>query len=254
MTFNWTPPAGGPAPTGYLIEGGVGPGSVAASLPTGSTFPGFSVVAPNGSFHVRVHTLSGASRSAPSNEIVIHVNVPVPPSAPTNLLGMVNGDTIALAWKNTFAGGPPANLVLDVTGSLATSIPLGASEGFQFAPVPAGTYTLSVRATNAAGSSPPSNSVTLTFPGACSGAPLAPTNFLTNKVGSTIFVSWDLPTSGAAPTAYVLVVSGSFNGAIPTPARALSGTVGPGTYNISVFAANSCGNGPATAVQTVTIP
>jgi bacillolysin len=254
VTFNWTPPAGGPAPTGYVVEGGVGSGSAAASLPTGSTFPGFTVVAPSGSFHVRVHTLSGASRSAPSNEIVIHVNVPVPPSAPSNLLGMVNGDTIALAWKNTFAGGPPANLVLDVTGSIATSIPLGPSEGFQFAPVPAGTYTLSVRATNAAGSSPPSDSVTLTFPGPCSGVPQAPTNFLTNKVGSTIFVSWDLPASGPSPTAYVLVVTGSFNGAIPTPARALSGTVGPGTYNISVYAGNSCGNGPATAVQTVTIP
>jgi hypothetical protein len=253
VRFNWTPPAGGPAPTGYVVEGGVGSGSVQASLPTGSTFPGFTVVAPSGSFHVRVHTLSGASRSAASNEIVIHVNVPVPPSAPTNLLGMVNGNTIALAWKNTFAGGPPANLVLDVTGSLATSIPLGASEGFQFAPVPAGTYTLRVRATNAAGSNPPSDSVTLTFPGVCSGAPQAPTNFLTNKVGSTIFVTWDLPAAGPAPTGYVLVVSGSFNGAIPTPGRALSGTVGPGTYNISVFAANACGNGPATAVQTVAI-
>jgi hypothetical protein len=144
--------------------------------------------------------------------------------------------------------------VLDVTGSLATSIPLGASEGFQFAGVPAGTYTLSVRATNAAGSSPPSNSVTLSFPGACSGAPLAPTNFLTNKVGSMIFVSWDLPASGPAPTDYVLVVTGAFNGEIPTLARALSGMVGPGIYNISVYARNSCGNGPATAVQTVTIP
>jgi hypothetical protein len=120
--------------------------------------------------------------------------------------------------------------------------------------VPGGTYTLSVRATNVAGSSPPSNSVTLTFPGACSGVPLTPANFLTNKVGSTIFVSWDLPASGPAPTGYVLVVTGAFNGAIPTAGRGLSGTVGPGTYNISVYAANSCGNGPATAVQTVTIP
>jgi hypothetical protein len=167
---------------------------------------------------------------------------------------MVNGNTIALAWKNTFAGGAASNIVLDVTGSLSTSIPLGLTEGFQFAPVPAGTYTLSVRGLNVAGSGPPSNSVTLTFPGACSGVPLAPANFLASKVGNTIFVSWDLPPSGPAPTIYVLQVSGAFNGAIPTPTRALSGTVGPGVYNISVLAANGCGNGPATPVQTVTIP
>jgi hypothetical protein len=254
VTFGWTPPAGGTPPTGYVIEGGVGAGSVQASLPTGSTLPSFSLQVPTGSFFVRVHTLSGANRSVASNEIQIHVNVPVPPSAPANLLGMVNGNTIALAWKNTFAGGAASNIVLDVTGSLSTSIPLGLTEGFQFAPVPAGTYTLSVRGLNVAGSGPPSNSVTLTFPGACSGVPLAPANFLASKVGNTIFVSWDLPPSGPAPTIYVLQVSGAFNGAIPTPTRALSGTVGPGVYNISVLAANGCGNGPATPVQTVTIP
>jgi hypothetical protein len=254
VTFRWTPPASGPAPTGYVIEGGAGSGSVAASILTGSPFPSFSIAVPTGSFHVRVHTLWGASRSPASNEILIHVNVPVPPSAPTNLLGMVNGNTLALAWSNTFVGGAPANIMLDVAGSLTTSLPVGASEGFQFAPMPAGTYTLSVRAANVAGTSPASNSVTLTFPGGCSGAPLAPANLRTNQVGSTIFVSWDLPGNGPAPTGYVLVVTGTFNGAIPTAGRALSGTVGPGTYNISVFAANSCGNGPATAVQTVTIP
>jgi bacillolysin len=254
VTFNWTPPVGGSPPTGYLIAGGVTPGSVDASVQTGSTFPGFSLQAPTGSFYVRVYTLSGASLSAASNEIQIHVNVPVPPSAPANLLGMVSGNTIALAWKNTFAGGAPTNIVLDVAGSINTSIPLGLTEGFQFAPVPPGTYTLSVRGVNVAGSGPPSSSVTLTFPGACSGVPLTPTNFLTSKVGNTIFVSWDLPASGPAPTIYVLQVSGSFIGSIPTPTRALSGTVGPGVYNISVFAANACGNGVATPVQTVTIP
>ncbi len=254
VKLQWTPPSSGPAPTGYVLEGGVNPGEVLASIATESTAPIVTIVAPTGSFYVRMLTQTASGRSPASNEIRIHVNVPVPPSAPTNLLGLVNGNTIALAWKNTFAGGSPANLVLDVTGSLATSIQLGATEEFQFPGVPNGTYTLSVRATNVAGTSPPSSSVTLTFPGACSGAPLTPTNFLTNKVGSTIFVSWDVPASGPAPTDYVLLVSGSYNGAIPTSGRALSGTVGPGTYNISVYAANSCGNGPATAVQSVTMP
>ena len=135
-----------------------------------------------------------------------------------------------------------------------TTIPLGAVERFQFPSVPSGTYTLSLRAQNAGGFSPSSNSVTLTFPGACTGAPQAPANLLAYKVGNVIFVVWDPPAAGAAPTSYVLNVTGSFVGSIPTPARSLSGTVGPGTYNISVYAANPCGTGAATPVQTVTIP
>ena len=50
--------------------------------------------------------------------------------------------------------------------------------------------TLTVRAGNAAGASTASNPVTLTFPGACSGPPLAPANFLAYKSGNTIFVVW----------------------------------------------------------------
>ncbi len=178
VTLRWTPPAFGLAPDNFILEGGVNPGEVLASIPTGSTAPTYTFVAPTGAFHVRMHTASGASKSAASNEIRIFVNVPQPPSAPSSLLGMVNGNFIALAWKNTFAGGAPANVVLDVSGALTTTIPLGLADAFTFAGVPAGTYTLSLRALNGAGVSPSSNPITLTFPGACSGVPQAPSNLL----------------------------------------------------------------------------
>ena len=252
VTLRWTPPAFGLTPDNYVLEGGVNPGAVLASIPTGSAAPTYTFVAPTGAFHVRMHTASGASRSAASNEIRIFVNVPQPPSAPANLLGMVNGNAVALAWKNTFAGGAPASLVLDVTGSLTTTIPLGLANGFSFAGVPPGTYTLSLRALNGAGASPSSNAVTLTFPGACSGVPQAPSNLLAHRVGSTIFVSWDPAAAGPAPTAFILNVSGSFVGSFGTTGRALSGVVAPGSYTFNVVAQNPCGNGPATAPVTVT--
>ncbi len=254
VTLRWTPPATGVAPTGYQLEGGVNPGEVLASIPTGSAAPIYTFVAPTGAFHVRMHTISGAGRSLASNEIRIFVNVPQPPSAPANLLGTVNGNFIALAWKNTFAGGAPTNVVLDVSGALATTIPLGATDAFTFAGVPPGTYTLSLRALNGAGASPSSNPITLTFPGACSGVPQAPANLLAYRDGSTIFVTWDPAASGPAPTAFILNVSGSFVGSFGTAGRGLSGTVGPGSYTINVVAANPCGNGPATAPITVTVP
>ena len=168
---------------------------------------------------------------------------------------MANGSSIALAWRNTFAGGEPGGVVLDVSGSLNASLPLGLTDSFQFNGVPGGTYTLSVRAVNAAGTSPPSNAIILTFPSpTCSGAPLPPSEFLAYRLGNTIHVVWQPAATGSAPTSYVLIVTGSFNSTLGTPGRTLSGTVGPGSYTLSVAAANACGMSAATSVQTVVVP
>ena len=255
VMLRFKPPTAGPAPTGYVLKGGVRPGEVLASIPTGSTNPIYTFDAPSGVFYVRMHTLAGAEESVASNEIRIWVNALDVPSAPANLIGMANGSSIALAWRNTFAGGEPGGVVLDVSGSLNASLPLGLTDSFQFNGVPDGTYTLSVRAVNAAGTSPPSNAITLTFPSpTCSGAPLPPSEFLAYRLGNTIHVVWEPAATGSAPTSYVLTVTGSFNSTFGTPGRTLSGTVGPGSYTLSVAAANACGMSAATSVQTVVVP
>jgi len=254
VTIRFTPPAAGLPPTGYALRGGVAPGEVAAALPIPGTAPIYTFVAPTGSFFIRVHTISGASTSGPSNEVPLVVNVPAAPSAPANLLGLANGSSLTLAWRNTFGGGAPASHVLDVSGSIVTSLPIGPGNSFSFTGVPAGTYTLSLRATNAGGTSPSSNGVTLTFPSACSGAPGTPENFLAYKAGTTVYLLWDPASTGPAPTGFVLNVTGSFVGSFPTPARAMSSPVAPGTYNVSVVATNPCGSSAATAVQSVTVP
>jgi hypothetical protein len=254
VTFRWTPPAVGPAPTGYVIEGGISPGHVFASLPTGSASPIFTVAAPTGRFYVRVRTLDGAAQSGPSNEIIIHVNMPVAPTAPAGLVGMVNDSSVAFAWRNTFGGGAPSGLILDVSGSISASVPLGLSETASFSLVPAGTYTFSLRATNASGTRGPSNAISFSVPSACSGAPLAPENFLAYKIGNTAHVVWEPSATGFATTGYLLQVTGGLTLTLPTNLRALSGAVPPGTYNLSVIATNTCGSSAATAVQTIVIP
>lgn len=254
VTLRWDVPAIGPQAAEFVLEGGLNPAEVLASVATGSNAPVFTFVAPTGSFFIRSHGQLGADKSPASNEVALHVNVPVVPSAPAGLTGMVNGSSLALSWNNTFAGGPPSGLMLDVTGSIVTSIPLGLGESFAFAGVPNGTYTLALRATNAGGASPASNPVTVTFPGACSGAPRAPANFLGYKIGNTVFVQWDSPAAGPAPTGYVLNATGDVVGSAVTPGRSMSGTVGPGTYNLTVMATNPCGTSPASPVQVVTVP
>ncbi|MBP7778253.1 MAG: M36 family metallopeptidase [Acidobacteria bacterium] len=255
VTLTWTPPAFGLTPTGYLLEGGVSPGSVLASLPLGAT-PMVTFGVPTGSFFVRIHTLAGGQRSGASNEVPLHVNVPVAPSAPANLLGAVSGSALTLAWTNTFGGGAPTGIVLDVSGALSASLPLGPVDSFAFDGVPPGTYTFRMRATNAAGGSAPSSPVTLTFPGGCSGVPLAPARFRALKSGGVLLLSWDLPGAGPAPAGFVLgVTSAVYTGSLPLGgARAFSTPAPPGTYTFTLRGVNACGTGAATAPQAVTIP
>jgi hypothetical protein len=254
VTLRWTISAFGAVPTNHLLEGGTAPGLVQGALVTGSAAPVFTFTAPSGILFLRVRALAGADQSAPSNEVRVAVNVLDVPTAPDNLLGLVNGSGLALAWRNTLGGGAPTSIVLDVTGSIVTSLTLPVGETFTFGGVPPGTYTFTVRAVNATGSSAPSGPVTLTFPGACSGPPLTPTSFAASKSGTTLDVSWGLPASGPAPTGYILNVGGTIVGTFPSTSRQMSANVGTGTFTVSVIAINACGASAPTATQTVTIP
>jgi subtilisin-like proprotein convertase family protein len=252
LTFKWTPSPAGPAPTSFVFEGGITPGQVLVALPVPAQTLTLNV--PTGSFFVRVRTVSGGDTSGASNELPIYVNVAVPPSPPRNLLLTRNGSSLDLTWRNTFDGTAPSGIVLDVTGAATVSVPLPLTESFSYSGVPPGNYTFSVRAVNAAGISAASNSRSATFPGACSGAPQTPANFRAFRSGPTLFVDWDPPGIGSAVNYYVLSVTGAFALTLPTPLRAVSGTVPAGTYNLSVVAVNACGSSLSTAVKSVTVP
>jgi hypothetical protein len=254
VTISWTPPDVGIVPSQYILEGGVNAGEVLASIPTGSVAPRFTLVVPTGAFHIRVHGVGGGFKSAASNEVRIFVNVPAPPSAPSNLLGLVIDSSVALSWVNTFAGGAPTSLWLNVTGTITTTLPLPLGEVFTLAGVPPGTYTVSAIAANDSGVSPPSTAVTLTFPGACSGVPEAPVNFQAWKVGSIVFVSWSPPPTGPAVRGYTVRVGGAYVGSFTTAGRTLRGAAAPGSYQLSVAASNPCGTGMATPARVVVIP
>ena len=253
VTFTWIAPVNSITPTGYLIEGGLTPGQVLGSVPTGSTATTFTLILPTGSFYLRAYSVAGSQRSAASNEIQVLVNVPQPPSAPTNLAGSANGSQLTLSWSNTFTGGTPTGIILDVTGSLALSVPLPLGESFTFNGVPPGTYNFAVRATNAAATSAQSNTVTLTFPGACE-PPGVPINFTASRSGNVVSLSWAAAASGPAPSGYGITVTGALNGEFPFSATSISGVLPSGTYNFSVFATSVCGRSGSTAVQTVTVP
>jgi hypothetical protein len=250
VTVRMDPPPG-PPPNEYALAGGTEPGETLVFVPTGSPYPIFTFNAPPGSFFIRMHASDGTRWSAPSNEVPLHVNTSVTPSAPVNLLGLVNGSAVTLAWTNTFDGGFPTFAQLEVNN---VTVPLGLTEGFSRIEVPFGTYDVSIRLANTEGPSPPSNRVTLTVPAPCSGPPDPVEDFLLHVNRSELGAIWALPARGPAPTGYVLDVrSPIFTGSVPLATTSIQARVVPGVYTVSVQATNACGSSAPTPTQTVVV-
>ena len=212
-----------------MFEAGVKPGEVLASMPTGST--ALAEMAPPGSF-VRTCAVR-PNKAAPPGEIRIYVNMPAGPTAPSNLLGVVK------ARVSDCRGEIPSAAARGLADPRCHRRreridPLPLSESFTFPSVPAGTYKFSVRASNAAGSSSSSNTVTLTFPTNCSGSPSTPVNFIASKTGNVISLNWQPAAGGAATLSYIVNVSGAFTGSLPTPARSISSPAPASTFNFSI--------------------
>jgi hypothetical protein len=259
VTLQWTAPLSTLRATEYSIEGGVSPGEVLATLTTGSASTNFSFTAPPGIFYVRVHAVAPGLKSGPSNEIRLTVGVESPPSPPTNLLAYASGSLVGLAWTNTLNGGAPSSHILDVSGTVNTSIALAAADSVTFLSVPDGTYTVSLRSANNHGVSGSSNSVTLTLPAFCSGVPRQPTAVsasVTLPPSRLLTVTWNLPLQGPAPEAFTLDIIGpSFSfSSVRTTNRSYSFVASPGTYSIRVLGSNRCGPGLHADPATVVVP
>jgi predicted phage tail protein len=203
---------------------------------------------------LRVRAVAGANLGPPSNEIRVFVNVPPPPSAPANLLGLIHGDRAFLSWTPTAYGGAATAFQINVTGNVTDSFVIsGPTETFAVSGVPPGNYAVSVVALNPQGVSPPSPTIALQVPSPCA-APQAPTNVQVMQIERVLSVLWDPPVAGSAITHYAVRVSGAAQGVLQTIARAVSQEVSPGRYTVRVTAVNSCGVGVSSPERTVIVP
>ncbi|MGE0816734.1 MAG: carboxypeptidase regulatory-like domain-containing protein [Vicinamibacterales bacterium] len=158
LNMTWSAPAGGPAPTGYVIEAGTAAGLAnLATLPV--TARSFTVEpVPPGFYFLRVRSSLSGLVSVPTSDVMITVgNVPAPPSPPRAFVVTVSGSLVTMTWQPAIFGpvtgyvieaGSAAglsNLAVFNTGSTATNLAIPG--------VPAGTYYLRLRAVNGAGAS-----------------------------------------------------------------------------------------------------
>ena len=253
LTLAWTPSTAGSTPSSIRLEGGRAPSEVLGTLPLSATVA-TTLSLPDGDWYLRARVFSGGLLSTPSNESLVHVNAGVSPSAPANLLGSAVGNQVNLAWMPTLYGGAPEGAVLHVSGAISLSLPLGQVDRFSYVGVPAGTYTFTVTQSNASGASGPSNPVTLSFPAQCSEAPETPVNFVAYQADGRVHLNWDPPTSGGAPTGYIINVTGAFAGSLATSERAVIAAAPAGRYSVTISSTGACGSSHPTAVQTIVVP
>lgn len=259
VTLVWDPPAVGAHPRDYRVEGGLVPGQTLATIATGSSATVLRVRLADGVYFVRVRAVALATTSGPSNDVRIVRGASLPPSSPGPLLGAVAGTSLALSWTPTFAGGEPGDTWLIVAGPVSGVVPLGTGETFRADAVPAGTYDLRLVATNAAGASAVSHPLTITVPAACD-VPGPPSRLRASASGPTVTFSWNAPDSGAAVSAYRVMVGTpgdqspavlddrpdgpQYTFVVPVDGRHVSGTLPPDFYSLFVAAVNACGVGP----------
>jgi 5-hydroxyisourate hydrolase-like protein (transthyretin family) len=184
------------------------------------------------------------------------------PAAPTNFRVVMTGTTGVFSWTapGSNTTGAPASYVIDAgfsPGTTAVSLPAGTGTSFTIPNIPPGTFYLRVRAINAAGSSPPSNEVTLGMSTAGVALPEAPNGVQAFMVDGLLTMTWLQPQRGGPATGY-LVEAGSASGLTNIGTVRASGRsltfpgVPPGFYFLRVRATNAGGrSAPSSEVMIV---
>ncbi len=269
VALAWTPPAGGLAPTGYLIEAGSAPGLWdLATIATGHSLPAFSAngVAA-GTYFVRVRAMNAEWVSRSSNEVRIQVATGSPggpgaPGVPQGLAAGARGSSVTMNWTAPATGGSPSSYLIEAGSApgladLARITTGNPTTSFVATGVWNGQYFLRVRATNAWGTSAPSNEVPVAVD---LGAPGAPSGLTWSAADSSLSMRWNPPASGEVPAAYT-IEAGSAPGlsdvalfSTGSPSTSYSASpVADGTYFVRVKSANAAGLSAASDEATLVV-
>lgn len=165
-TFTWTAATTGGTASGYLLVAGTTPGFgmplatlTLAAMPTSVTVSGI----PPGRYYVRLLAQNSAGMSGPSNEVSLTVGGVGVPATPVLDPPVIAGSTVTLSWRAGAGPAPTAYVIGAAASPGAAPFTTAQVNGTSLTVpgVPAGTYYLRVVAVTSAGTSPPSNEVTV---------------------------------------------------------------------------------------------
>ena len=165
----------------------------------------------SGIYYARVSAVNAFGTSVASPEAETTVAIPGGrPGRTPRPRAWTSGRNFGMEWDAPIGGDPVTSYTLEVgTAPGLTDLlvqPLGAARSFSTGGVPVGTFWLRVRGANAMGLGDPSEDVGMVMgpAGGCVGLPLAPGALSATTTGTVVSFSWSAPSSGVAPTGYVL--------------------------------------------------
>ncbi|NNE94853.1 MAG: PKD domain-containing protein, partial [Acidimicrobiales bacterium] len=245
VAVSWSTPADNGSPiTSYTV-------TLNGSASTfGSSPASYATLAP-GSYTVTVAATNGVGTGPAAGPVSFTIEQPVEaPGTPSNVNASVSGQTVNVTWSRPDDGGDPdLSYEVSLSGGPSQTV---TSPSASFTNVAAGDYSVSVTATNSAGTSGASVSSSFsvfTRPG-------TPTNLAAAADGSSVVATWQAPSvDGNRPlTGYQVrlelnnaVVATQDVGAGTTSARFDNLT--PEVYRVVVSAQNDQGIGNGAAVD-----
>jgi predicted phage tail protein len=244
VTLTWAPPAGGSAASNYLVYAGTAPGlwNLVNAYGVGNQLSAAGDLGP-GRYYARVQAANQFGAGPMSPEISFVVGGVGVPANPSGLTTAWQGTVLTLRWNA--AAGASSYIIEAGSGSGAANLAnfsVGAATSYAV-DVPPGTYHVRVRAANASGLSGPSNEVVVSGVG----GPSRPTALSESSTASSVTLRWFAPTSGPAPTGYILEAGngpGLANLAvvqIGNQTTFVAAAPPPGTYFVRVRALNARG-------------
>lgn len=252
-TLEWGPPQSGGVASQYVLTVGSAPGGadIVSGYPVGS---GYSVSGdlPRGRYYARLQASNVLGIGPYSPEISFQINSGSGPVSPIGLSASWQGTVAILSWSvpsGATGGDVPTAFVLEAGRASGASdlavINVGNVLSYA-ADVPLGTYFVRVRGANALGVSGPSNEIVVQG----RGGPGRPGGLWASGSGADVILRWNVPTSGAPPTGYI-IEAGSAPGlsnlaVLPVGnVTTFATTAPPGTYYVRVRAVNPRGTGDA---------
>jgi chitodextrinase len=255
VSLAWTAPSstGGSALTHYLVDK---TGSLVATLGPATLSDTVSGLTPGGTYHFTVKAENAVGSSPVSNTVAVTTTATAP-SAPGNLHETTKTHTSAsLAWTASTSTGGTAitHYLVFKTGSLVATLGPSTLTDTVTGLARGNTYHFTVKAENAIGDSPASNTVAVTITAT---PPSAPSNLHeTGKTHTSVSLAWTAPSStgGSAITHYLVFKTGSLVATLgpSTLTDTATGLAAGTAYHFTVKAENAAGNSPASGTVTVT--
>ncbi len=247
-TVKFTAPApGGAAITSYTVTASPGGAHV-----SGSASPLTVTGLTNGTSYTFTVTATSSLGTGPASAVSNAVVPAAAPGAPTGVTAVAGAGQATVSFTAPASNGGAAITSYTVTASSGAKVS-GAASPITVTGLTNGTsYTFTVTATNAVGTSAASTASAAVTPKSAPGAPTAVTAVAGN--GQAI-VSFTAPASnGAAITSYTVTTSTGAKASAAASPITVTGLTNGTSYTFTVTATNSVGIGPASSASAAVTP